>query len=232
VAVFHPGFGELPTDIAVFPLTGALLLPQGKLPLNIFERRYLNMVEDALGEGRMFGMVQPDTSLPPGETGPALCRVGCLGRLSSFAETDDGRFLITLTGVIRYRVAEERPMRRLYRRVRPDYAGFESDLDLSGGPGGVFRLADRPALLGALRPYFRLRGIEANWTAIEQTPDGTLLTTLSMVCPFEPREKQALLEVRTPEERAQLLMALLQMATQAGPFSSGLGDSPSGGKPS
>jgi Lon protease-like protein len=214
----------LPAEITVFPLSGALLLPRGRLPLNIFERRYLNMVEDALGEGRMFGMVQPDPGQPAGETGPALYRVGCLGRISSFAETDDGRFLITLTGVIRYRIAEEQPMRRLYRRVRPNYAGFEADLDLSDEP----MLVDRARLLAALRPYFRLRGIEANWAAIEQTPDAALLTTLCMVCPFELREKQALLEIATLEERAQLLLALLEMAAQAGP----LGEAPSSGKPS
>lgn len=221
---FHPGFGQLPAEIAVFPLPGALLLPQGRLPLNIFEPRYLAMVADALGEGRMFGMIQPDAARPAGDAGPALSRIGCLGRLTSFSETEDGRFLITLTGVIRYRVSEELPMRRPYRRVRPDYAGFEPDLDLAARPA----LVDRARLLAALRRYFRQRGIEANWSAIEQTPDPALLTTLCMVCPFEPREKQALLEVATAEERAQLLLALLEMAAQAGPH----GEPPAGGKPS
>ena len=224
MAAFHPALGQLPAEIAVFPLSGALLLPQGKLPLNIFEPRYLAMVGDALGEGRMFGMVQPDPSQPEAAHGPALARVGCLGRLSSFSETEDGRFLITLTGVIRFRLAEERPLRRGYRRVRPDYAGFEADLDLAARPV----LADRAALLAALRRYFKLRGIEANWSAIEQTPDAAQLTTLCMVCPFEPREKQALLEVATPDERARLLLALLEMAAQAGMH----GDAPGSGKPS
>jgi Lon protease-like protein len=217
VAAFHPRFAELPAEIAVFPLPGALLLPRGRLPLNIFEPRYLNLVTDALGEGRMFGMVQPANE------GEALARVGCLGRLSAFEETEDGRFLITLTGVIRFRVAEELPLRRLYRRIRPDYASYQADLDLTPHPV----LADRAGLLTALRAFFRLRGIEANWPAIEQTQDAALLTTLCMVCPFEPREKQALLEAATPGERAALLVALLEMAVQAGAH----GDTPSG-KPS
>ena len=208
MVAFHPGLNELPAEIGIFPLHGALLLPQGRLPLNIFEPRYLNLVQEALGQGRMLGMIQPNPALTDGE----LFRVGCLGRLASFAETDDGRFLITLNGVIRFRVATELPLRQLHRQVRVDYHGYEADLDLADRPG----LADRAGLLAALRDYFRLRGIEANWAGIEQTPDAALLTTLCIVCPFEAREKQALLEAATPDERARLLLALLQMATQAG----------------
>jgi Lon protease-like protein len=215
VAVFHPTLAELPSEIAVFPLSGALLLPGGRLPLNIFEPRYLAMTLDSLAAGRMFGMIQPEpgAGAPHGETGPRLYRIGCLGRLSSFAETEDGRLLITLTGVIRFRVAEELPMRHGYRRVRADYAGFESDLDLSEKPAGV----DRAALLGALRPFFRARGIEANWEAIEQTSDSLLVLTLAMVCPFDVREKQALLEAKSPEERAAMLVALLQIGAHPEP---------------
>nr|WP_264185450.1 LON peptidase substrate-binding domain-containing protein [Roseicella aerolata] len=216
---------QLPPEIAVFPLSGALLLPGGRLPLNIFEPRYLAMTLDSLGAGRMFGMIQPEPGAPRGETGPGLYRIGCLGRLSSFAETEDGRLLITLTGVIRFRVAEELPMRRGYRRVRADYAGFEADLDPSGTPAGI----DRPALLGALRPFFKARGIEANWEAIEQTSDQLLVLTLAMVCPFEVREKQALLEAATPEARAAMLVALLQMGAHPEP---GAGDLPPDRRPS
>src|SRR5579872_261431 len=115
---FHPRVDELPGEFPVFPLPGALLLPRGKLPLNIFEPRYLAMTEDALGAGRMLAMIQPDANLPETANGTALFRVGCLGRLSSFSETDDGRYLITLTGVIRFAIAEEIGMRRGYRRVR------------------------------------------------------------------------------------------------------------------
>lgn len=219
---FHPAFADLPAEIPVFPLPGALLLPQGRLPLNIFEPRYLAMVQDALGAGRMFGMIQPEPGAPRGETGPGLYRIGCLGRISSFAETEDGRFLITLTGVIRFRVAEELPMRRGYRRVRADYADFCADLDRAAVPARI----DRAALLGALRPFFKARRIEANWEALEQTSDKMLVLTLAMLCPFEQREKQALLEAGGPEERAAMLTALLRMGAHAG------GDLPPDSRPS
>ncbi|PWS34464.1 peptidase S16 [Falsiroseomonas bella] len=204
---FHPAFADLPTEIPVFPLSGALLLPEGRLPLNIFEPRYLAMVEDSLGAGRMLGMVQGDPSLPRIGSDSQLFKVGCLGRVSSFAETDDGRLLITLTGVIRYRIAEEIGGRRGYRRVRADYAAYEADLSAERPAPQL----DRAALLGALQPYFRARGIEANWEAVEQTGDAMLVTTLCMVCPFDVREKQALLEVASVEERARMLVALMQM---------------------
>jgi Lon protease-like protein len=204
---FHPAFADLPTEIPVFPLSGALLLPEGRLPLNIFEPRYLAMVEDSLGAGRMLGMVQGDPSLPRQGAESQLYRVGCLGRVSSFAETDDGRLLITLTGLIRYRIAEEIGARRGYRRVRADYDGFAGDLAADRPAPQI----DRAALLGTLQPYFRARGIEANWDAVEQTGDAMLVTTLCMVCPFDVREKQALLEAGSVEERARILVALMQM---------------------
>ena len=155
MAAFHPRVEDLPGEFPVFPLPGALLLPRGKLPLNIFEPRYLAMTEDALGQGRMFGMIQPDPTLPETETGPGLFRVGCLGRLSSFSETDDGRYLITLTGVIRFAVAAEMTMRRGYRRVRGDFTPYRADLDLEtaadrrrprGAAGGAARLFHPPRL--------------------------------------------------------------------------------------
>ncbi|WP_137180706.1 LON peptidase substrate-binding domain-containing protein [Roseomonas sp. AR75] len=207
MSAFHPAFADLPGEIPIFPLSGALLLPEGRLPLNIFEPRYLAMVEDSLGGGRMFGMVQGDPGLPRTALGSQLYRIGCLGRVSSFAETDDGRLLITLTGVIRFRIAEELEMHRGYRRVRADYAPYERDLALDRPAPQL----DRAELLGALRPYFRARGIEANWEAVEQTSDAMLVTTLCMVCPFDVREKQALLEAASVEERARMLVALMQM---------------------
>jgi len=203
---FHPRFEDLPAEIAVFPLPGALLLPEGRLPLNIFEPRYLAMVQDSLARGRMFGMIQPDPSAAA-QAAPALFRIGCLGRLSSFAETEDGRLLITLTGVIRFRIAEELHPQRGYRRVRADYAPFAADLDIQRAYPDI----DRAALLTALRPYFKTRGIDANWDAIEQTADNLLVTTLAMVCPFEVRERQALLEAGTPADRAAMLIALMEM---------------------
>lgn len=204
-----PRLSELPDTFPVFPLAGALLLPRGRLPLNLFEQRYLAMAEDALATGRLFGMVQPDPQRPPLASGPALYRVGCLGRLTSFSETDDGRYLITLTGVTRFAVAEEVAPRRGYRRVRADLAPFAADLaEPLADPG-----FNRDALLDALRGYFAHQGFEANWEAIGQMSDEMLVTTLGMVCPFEPAEKQALLEAATQADRAATLLALLRIDT-------------------
>jgi len=212
MAAFHPRFEDLPTEFAVFPLTGALLLPRGKLPLNIFEKRYLAMIQDALGNSRMFGMIQPDPQAPPPHTAhmadePGLYRVGCLGRLSSFSETDDGRLLITLTGLIRFNVGAEIEGRRGYRRIRGDFEPFAGDLAMTRPPADI----EREKLLTALRGYFARRSVEANWDAIRSLSDDGLVTTLAMACPFEPVEKQALLEAPDDAERAATLLALLQM---------------------
>ena len=202
---FDPAVDTPPADIAIFPLAGALLLPGGRLPLNIFEPRYLAMVEDSLAAGRMFGMIQPDRAAADDTT---LFRVGCLGRLTSFSETDDGRYLITLTGVIRYRLVAELPPQRGYRRAHVSYDGFTADpappkLELGG---------QRAHILAALRAYFSHRGLDANWESIAQMPDHALLTTLCMACPFEPAEKQALLEAPTDTDRAATLLTLLRFA--------------------
>ena len=167
------------------------------------------MVEDALASGRVIGMVQPDAGRPATPNGPALYRVGCLGRLSSFSETDDGRYLITLTGVVRFASGVELEQRRGYRRVRADLARYRADLD--AGLGGT--PIDRGALVAALRAYFATRGFDANWDAIDEMPDDALVVTLAMICPFEPAEKQALLEAPTPSERAATLLTLLRMGS-------------------
>jgi Lon protease-like protein len=214
MGLFDLTYGELPTEIGVFPLNGALLLPGGKLPLNIFEPRYLALIEDSLKNQRVFGMIQTDAPPVgvPRDHQPPLFRVGCLGRLSAFSETDDGRFLITLTGMIRFRVAAEQPLRRGFRRVTADYDGFADDL---AAPPLV--LADqRHQILDALRTYFSTRGLDANWDAIEQMSDDALLVTLSMACPFDPAEKQALLEAPRGDDRADTLLALLRMAAHDG----------------
>jgi Lon protease-like protein len=208
---FHTRVEDLPGEFPVFPLSGALLLPRGKLPLRIFEPRYLAMTEDSLGLGRMFGMIQPDATAAETHTGPGLFRIGCLGRISSFAETDEGHFLITLTGLIRFAVQSELEMRRGYRRVRGNVSSYLTDLDLQQSAAEV----PRQELLGALRGYFTHRRIDANWDAIKRLPDDMLVVTLAMVCPFEPAEKQALLEVPTDAERASALLALLQMGALA-----------------
>lgn len=207
-----PRLDELPEQFPVFPLGGALLLPGGHLPLNIFEPRYLALVEDALGQGRYFGMIQPDKRLARGETGPGLYRIGCLGRITSFAETEDGRYLITLTGIIRYTIAEEIEMNRGYRRVSAGLTGFAADLRPLASPLPF----PRQLLLDALRRYFATAGAEANWDAIAEMPDANLVTSLCMACPFGTEEKQALLEARDPTARAEALRALLEIDSLGG----------------
>jgi Lon protease-like protein len=211
VAEFSTALSSLPEEFPVFPLTGALLLPGGRLPLNIFEPRYLAMVEDSLASGRMFGMVQPDKRLANGDTGPGLYRTGCLGRLSSFSETDDGRYLITLTGLIRFTIVEEVEMQRGYRRVRGAFARFADDLAETDPDHPHPVELDRPHLLSALRRYFAHAGVEANWEAIDTMPDHALVVTLCMACPFDPQEKQALLEAKDASARASALLALLEI---------------------
>ena len=229
---------SLPAEMPVFPLAGALLLPGGKLPLNIFEPRYLAMVEDALAGDRLFGMIQPnDPPADDAEDGeqddaddedaegdpdkPAVARrsvteqvpppplfgVGCVGRIVSFAERQDGTCSVTLTGLARFRMQTELMATRGYRRLLVGYDGFERDLEQVGDID-----FDREALLASLRRYFVHRGFEARWEAVEQMDDETLLTTLSMICPLPPAEKQALLEAPTFADRARTLQALLEMA--------------------
>ena len=199
----------LPNEFAIFPLPGALLLPGGRLPLHIFEPRYLAMIEDALGAGRVIGMIQPDALRPTSPTGPGLYRVGCLGRITSFSEAEDGRFLVTLVGLARFSISVELEMLRGYRRVRADFGRFPADLQDDDGA------IEREVLLDALRTYFTVRGFEANWEAIEDMADPMLVSTLAMVCPFEPAEKQALLEAPNTEERSQALLALLRMGAHS-----------------
>jgi uncharacterized protein len=195
--------GALPTRFPIFPLPGAILLPSGNLPLNIFEPRYLQMTRDAMRTDRVIGMVQPNGG---GTERPRLFAVGCAGRITSFAETEDGRYLITLTGVCRYDVVEELRVSTPYRQV---YASFERwQVDLEPPPPSD---SLRPQLFDALRGYFEVHEISADWDQIRAAPLGGLITSLAMICPFEPCEKQALLEAVDPDQRCQVLIALLQM---------------------
>ncbi|MBC9178301.1 LON peptidase substrate-binding domain-containing protein [Pseudoroseomonas ludipueritiae] len=205
---------RLPAEIPIFPLQDALLLPGGRLPLNIFEPRYLAMVEDALGAGRLLGMVLPDPAFPRVAGRSTIYRTGCLGRIASFSETGDGRYLITLLGLLRYDVAQELPDHPAgYRRVQADFSPYLADLEPPEEE------PDRAALLAALWPYFAARQIEADRAAIERVPLVDLVTTLSMICPFDGREKQALLLAPGPRRRAELLTALLRIgaASSEGP---------------
>lgn len=194
---------KLPERLPIFPLAGVLLLPGGGLPLNIFEPRYLAMVDDALRDGRMIGMIQPreDESLYP---------VGCAGRITSFSETGDGRYLITLTGLCRFHLCDDAPLvADGYRRGRVDWSGFAHDLD----PGTELHL-DRGRLCGLLRSYFEMEGMQCDWAAVEGTSDDRLMTCLAMACPLEAGEKQALLEAACPKTRTDLFLTLLEMAVR------------------
>ena len=210
-------FEDLPEILPVFSLSGALLLPWGRLPLNIFEPRYLYLVLDSLKTGRIFGMVQPDydklerngpstQDAPDPEDEPQVYAIGCAGRVSSFEETEDGRLLITLKGLARYRILEEVDGVGGYRRMRVSYADFESDM----GPPPKFDF-DRDTLLKRLKPYLDSQGMRLNVDAIKGLAPARLVTSLCMICPFDPREKQALLETRSFPERAETLTALLEM---------------------
>lgn len=194
----------LPEIIPVFPLAQAILLPRGRLPLNVFEPRYLEMTDNALSTHRHIGMIQP---VGTGAV-PALHTVGCVGRLTSWEETEDGRFHITLTGVCRFRVSEETPSGKMYRTVRADYSPYADDLE----PCETEPEIDRPALFAQLKRYLAGQKLEADWTAIAKTPAEPLVNSLSMICPFGAAEKQALIEAKTLDDRAAMLMALIEMA--------------------
>jgi Lon protease-like protein len=202
-----PAWPDMSDAIPIFPLAGAMLLPYGRLPLNVFEPRYLALVDDALAVGRLFGMIQPDASKPETAAGPALFGVGCLGRITSFTETGDGRMLISLIGVVRFAVVEELASQRGYRRVRGDFGAYAQDVGEE--PSGIGM--PRARLLGELRGYFSQQGLDADWDSIGQLDDASLLTALCMMCPFSPSEKQALLEAPGVPERAEVLLALLRI---------------------
>jgi len=206
-------FEELPQELAIFPLSGALLLPGGRLPLNIFEPRYLNMTLDALKTGRVFGMIQPDPDKTPKtadravsiEAEPVVYSVGCAGRIASFEETEDGRLLIMLKGLARFRIVKEIAGQGGYRRVVASYDEFKSDMEPAKAE------INREKLLLHLKPYLETQSMPIGFDVLKGLPDGSLVTSLSMICPFDPREKQALLEAADTAERAATLIKLLQM---------------------
>ena len=195
---------DLPEEIAVFPLTGAMLFPRWTLPLNIFEPRYLNMVDDAMSASRIIGMIQ---SRSDNDVAPSLMRVGCAGRITSYSETDDGRYLIVLTGVCRFEVGAELEAATPYRQVAADWAPFAQDLS----PPDVSDLPKRETLIGALRAYVARNSLQADWSAVEDAPIETLVNALCAGCPFSAPEKQALLEAPSLRDRAETLVALLDM---------------------
>ena len=195
----------LPGTLPLFPLAGALLLPHGSLPLHIFEPRYLAMVRDARAGAGMIGMVQPNRP-ESREPHPTIYEIGCAGSITRESESEDGRRFLTLTGVCRFEIAEELPLYEGYRRAEVRYERFADDLAPSRSTG-----LDTGPLIHALRVYFAARGFGTNWGALEELPAEALVNLLAMTCPFEPAEKQALLEAETTEARARVLAALLHL---------------------
>lgn len=198
---------DLPQRIPVFPLSGALLLPRADLPLNIFEPRYLAMMDDAMAGNRLIGMIQPAAS-EEAEDVPALMKVGCVGRITSYAETADNRLMITLTGVTRFQIVEELDVDTPYRQVLVNYHPFAADLVLDAGAAEV----NRPALLKAFRDYLNANNMSADWSEVDTAPTEILVNTLSLLAPYPPQEKQALLEAPDLKTRADVLVALTEMA--------------------
>jgi Lon protease-like protein len=201
--------GDLPAVIPVFPLSGALLLPRGQMPLNIFEPRYLMMIDDALRSGlRLIGMIQPDA----GQTGyddsrPTLFKVGCVGRITQLAESGDGRYLIQLTGIARFRIAEELKVSTPYRQCRVVYTPFINDFNAREGEQEV----DRESLLRALSDFLKANNLKADWQGIENAPNEALVNALAMMSPFGAAEKQALLEAPDLKTRAEILVAVTEI---------------------
>ncbi|HMK89378.1 MAG TPA: LON peptidase substrate-binding domain-containing protein [Methylocystis sp.] len=191
---------ELPELVRLFPLPGALLLPRGELPLNIFEPRYLAMVDEAIASDRLIGMIQP----VPGEDELKLFQIGCVGRLTHFCETGDGRYLITLTGVARFKTIGERRGPEPFRRAQVSFGSFEGDLLAGDGEERV----DRARMVLMLREFAETSGVEVDWASIDAAPTETLVNALAMMCPFGVREKQSLLEAIDLKTRAEILIGL------------------------
>jgi Lon protease-like protein len=204
----YRGPADLADVIPVFPLPGALLLPRGQMPLNIFEPRYLAMVDDAFRSGlRLIGMIQPDSARPGPADRPPLYKVGCVGRITQLAETGDGRYLIQLTGIARYRIEEELPVTTAYRQCRVTYDPFVDDFVPRKGEEAV----DRKALLAALAAFLKANKLRADWRGIETAPTEALVNALAMMAPFGPPEKQALLEAPDLKTRAEVLIAVTEI---------------------
>jgi uncharacterized protein len=198
---------DLPSTIPIFPLAGALLLPGGRMPLNIFEPRYLQMVDEAIAGSRLIGIIQPslDGALrADGE--PELCNVGCAGRIIAFSETGDGRYLISLQGVCRFRIAHELTAKTPFRQCKP--APFLADLHEDQAASEI----DRPSLLRAFRAYLQANDLEADWESVSRAENARLVNALSMMAPYGPAEKQALLEAADLKTRAETLIAITEMA--------------------
>ena len=204
----YSGPADLPEIIPVFPLSGALLLPRGQMPLNIFEPRYLEMVDDALRDGRrLIGMIQPDDTHSRDKDKPSLFKVGCVGRITQLAEAGDGRYILELTGVARFKIIEEKSVLTPYRQCRVDYFSFIDDFTARKGEDDV----DRQALLEVLTDFLKANELKVDWEGIENAPNEALVNALAMMSPYGPAEKQALLEAANLKTRAEILIAVTEM---------------------
>ncbi len=203
----YRGPADCPAAIPVFPLAGALLLPRGQMPLNIFEPRYVAMIDDALKTERVIGMIQPDPEGGGPAHAPKLYRVGCAGRITQLAETGDGRYLITLVGIARFRVDEELAVTTPYRQCRVSYEPFTADFLPRAGEDQV----DRAGVLKALSDFIEANDLKVDWRGVEQAPNEALVNALCMMSPFGPREKQALLEAPDLKTRAEALIAITEI---------------------
>ena len=212
--VAYRGPGDLPDVIPVFPLAGALLLPRGQMPLNIFEPRYMAMIDDALRSGeRLIGMIQPDPTHPgPDDNKPHLFHVGCVGRITQLAESGDGRYLIQLTGIARFRVESELSVTTPYRQCQVTYQPFVDDFTARKGEAEV----DRKALLRALTSFLKANKLKADWEGIENAPNEALVNALAMMSPYDAAEKQAMLEAPDLKTRAEILVAVTEIELAKG----------------
>ncbi|SDW44647.1 LON peptidase substrate-binding domain-containing protein [Thiocapsa roseopersicina] len=206
---FFPKFSDLPAEIPIFPLSGAVVMPRVQLPLNIFEPRYVSMVTDALASNHLIGMIQPTSETMTDEV-PEIHRIGCAGRITSYSETTDGRIVLVLTGVCRFQVISEIAEEHGYRRVRADWERFAADYQENDSP-----IADRKGFLTSLKAYCALRGVEVPWEDVEQMADKDLTNLLCAHLPLSPEDKQALIETLPTGDRAALMRGLLDMSAAA-----------------
>jgi Lon protease-like protein len=195
---------DLPQTIPLFPLAGAILMPRGVIAFNIFEPRYLNMVDDVLGGDRVIGVIQP-TAGEEAAPSPTLVEIGTAGRITGFTETEDGRYLITLTGICRFELEREFDTGAPYRQAIVSYESFAGDFTQARG-----ERIDRDSLIAILKRYAGLHGFQVDWDSVEQAPTETIINVAAQICPFDSGAKQALLEAKTLEERERTLVALLE----------------------
>ncbi|MAZ07132.1 MAG: hypothetical protein CMM99_01515 [Rickettsiales bacterium] len=207
---FDKNVSDLPKTLPIFPLSNVLLLPRSKLPLNLFENRYLHMFDYALSNGRAIGMVQPKTvkALKNSERNPTIYSIGCAGYITAFTETNDNRYEIILKGICRFLVKDELPLLNGFRRAKVEWESYKNDLSQVNFQNSTNRLSFEDIL----KKYLQKKSINADWEAIEASSDEELINSISMGCPFDINEKQALLEAKSLEDRMDVLMSLMQMS--------------------